>query len=345
MKKILLICLLLLPCRFIKAQINLVPNPSFEDTISLWTLKDWTKAQCSPDYWNNYLGGPAKSEDFYLTAFTFGKAPHPPRTGHGMVGLTTGGACWPVPFHGPDMYKEIWIAPLKSPLQKGVKYYVSLYCLAIDSLKFYSMDSILQPSPGSGAFSFSNHLGVYFTNTLYDYNFNSPPNFNKSPVCAKNVISDTGNWVRISGAFIPDSNYNYIMIGNFYDGPHTTFFPPCKDLTNLGEDQATYYFIDDVFVSSDSTGFIFNGINNTLHENSNDYLFSNINNRITFDFKTDATINSGFLYDLYGNIIRCYSFQSKLEDNLDDLSQGIYLIQIIHDNTKITKKIIIEHKN
>ncbi len=337
MRHYLLLLFLLITSVEVKAQNNLVPNPSFEDTISLWQPTYWTTARESPDYWNDYMGGPAKTH-FFTPFYAF--APHPPRNGHGMMGLLAGQACWQSPFVGEDMFKEVIESPLTSPLQKDVKYYISFYCKPMDSLQWTTIGPDFQPA---SLMSFSNHLGVYFTNTQYDGINSAPPAFNKSPVCAKNVVSDTGNWVRISGVYIPDSNYNYIMVGNFFDGPHTTFYHPCKTIGLIGNDQSAYYFIDDVFVSTDSTGFIIDGIKSSKDEYG--YSFANINNQLIFDFKSDATVNFGSVYDLYGNIKKTYTFQSQLYDNLNDLTQGIYLVKINHSQTIITKKIVIEHEN
>jgi len=61
-----------------------------------------------------------------------------------------------------------------------------------------------------------------------------------------NIISDTGNWVRIGGQFIADSSYRYFAIGNFlFDGATDIFQVSLKS-------QSAFYYVDNVCLSRDS---------------------------------------------------------------------------------------------
>jgi hypothetical protein len=59
------------------------------------------------------------------------------------------------------------------------------------------------------------------------------------------VITDTANWTLVSGSFVADSAYRYIVLGNFFDDAHTDtvhFIP--------GPSAAAYYLYDAICVSS-----------------------------------------------------------------------------------------------
>ena len=71
---------------------------------------------------------------------------------------------------------------------------------------------------------------------------------NQAAIYTEQVISDTQNWVLVSGWFIADAAYEYIVIGNFFDDAHTTV----ETITTLGHG-GSYCYIDDVCVSADST--------------------------------------------------------------------------------------------
>lgn len=95
----------------------------------------------------------------------------------------------------------------------------------------------------------SNKIGVLFTNDEYESLSNPAPlPANFAHFYSNTIITDTLDWTIISGSFIADSAYKYIMIGNFFDNNQTAYLTVLDSL--LGE--CSYYFIDDVCVSTDS---------------------------------------------------------------------------------------------
>jgi len=92
----------------------------------------------------------------------------------------------------------------------------------------------------------TNKTGVLFSTVPYSYS-NPPPRNNFAHIYTDSIITDTAGWTTISGTFVADSAYEYIIIGNFFDNSHTdtllfdslTFCVP-------------YYYIDDVCVAIDS---------------------------------------------------------------------------------------------
>jgi hypothetical protein len=122
-KKIsILICLLSFPF-YLKSQVNLVPNPSFEDTAYCPMLTDqvnaslfWQNYGNSPDYFNSC--SPAMNVPNAQTGFQYA------HSGNAMMGLVT--YVWPSSPGWPS-YREYIGTQLLSPLVVGQKYYLSFY--------------------------------------------------------------------------------------------------------------------------------------------------------------------------------------------------------------------------
>ncbi|MBL0103514.1 MAG: T9SS type A sorting domain-containing protein [Bacteroidetes bacterium] len=82
--------------------------------------------------------------------------------------------------------------------------------------------------------------------------FNSlavPPLTNSASFYTDSIVTDTLNWIKITGSVIADSSYSYLMIGNFFDAANT-------DTIIFGGPSfggsSSYYYIDDVCVTTDS---------------------------------------------------------------------------------------------
>lgn len=200
---------------------NLVPNPSFEDTISCPTgpgqiqqAIGWSAFGGSPDYFNScspmssYYGVPANAVGYQQAA-----------SGNAYVGI--------ICFVNNVFGREIIADSLIAPLSIGQKYFVSFKVSQADnaSVVGYSINKI------GAKFSTVTHTNVNIDNSAHIY--------------SNSVISDTVNWTRISDSFVADSAFNYIMIGNFFDDANTI-------IVNNGTGFGAYYLIDDVCVSTDS---------------------------------------------------------------------------------------------
>jgi len=225
---------------------NLVPNPSFENYSScpdnfgqIQKAINWDSFSESPDYYNRCspscvplnmcLGIPQNwfgSQEAY--------------EGNAYVGLAT--------YLEGNQFREIIGIQLVQQLIPGIKYYVSCY---ISNSGGYNWLPIRYCD---GA---SNNIGFRFFKNAYSQ-FNPCPIENFSHINETTIISDTTNWIKISGSFIADSSYQYFAMGNFYDDLHT-------DTINIENFDSTvengvYYFVDNVCVSTDSLECI--GINN-----------------------------------------------------------------------------------
>jgi hypothetical protein len=218
-----------------RGQINLVPNPSFEDTVScptsvsgnygdqIYKINSWFPALNSPDYFNSCA--PTTS---LVSTPTNGFGHHMPHSGNGYVGVITYGS-------PGDNYREIVGIELNSLLVIGVKYYLSFWISATYGTYF-------------PFFTATNKMGVKFSSIHYEAQLNPILIQNDAFLFSDSIIADTAQWTKITFSFTADSSYRYLYIGNFYSDSLTdTIQYPA----NFGSSGA-YYFLDDVCLSTDS---------------------------------------------------------------------------------------------
>ncbi|MBK7886086.1 MAG: hypothetical protein IPJ86_01900 [Bacteroidetes bacterium] len=184
-------------------QVNLVPNPSFEDTVVCPQFLDqmdaclgWSSYRNSPDYYN--ACSPVSGITTPNTSFGFQYA----NSGLAYVGVATYRK-----NNSPtgNNYREYIGSELTTQLQIGTKYYFS----------FFTVSAEKNPIG-----FFSNNIGLRFFTNFYSL-LNPAPLDNFAHIKLDSLLTDTVNWLKISGSFIADSNYNYISVGNFYDSQQT----------------------------------------------------------------------------------------------------------------------------
>ncbi len=314
-------------------QTNLVPNWSFEQYDTCPNAGDqiqhaigWSKfsnSNSTPDYYNSCapssgLGVPK--------SFACYQAAH--RNCNAYAGIIIWGAA------GND--REYIGIQLSQPLSIGQKYFISFY--AVLSGYFFGGNYYDMPS---------NNIGIRLSTVAYSSN-NPCPISNWAHINYSSVLNDSVNWARISGSVVADSLYKYIIVGNFFDDGNTTTTPyACGTCLNV----QSYYFIDDVCLSTDS--MFCNGGIDTLScitfVNDNNFkndirLYPNpAINSVEIEINNPEPIKI-VLSDIYGNIIykdeRVRSNIFKI--NLDPYSSGVYFLKVIDDNKKTStiKKII-----
>ncbi|MBI3501838.1 MAG: T9SS type A sorting domain-containing protein [Bacteroidetes bacterium] len=309
--------------RFSMIAQNLVPNPSFEifDTCpnaqgQIIHAIGWKNFnQYSPDYYNmcstanNYLVSVPHNWTGYQQA----------ASGNAYAGIYT----YETPQPPADInIRECIGAQLLSPLVIGTKYFFSFKAnLALDT------NHILNQA--------TNNIGMLFSTIFYSQS-NPVPINNFAHVYSTAVITDTMNWTTIAGSFIADSAYKYVVIGNFFDNAHTTII----QMQDTIWDRIAYYFIDDVYVSTDS---IAGGIAEQdmqgkikIYPNPSD---GGYNIRLN-----NFSVYSINVYNELGKLI--FSLAENIGDNLFlDLrgeKNGIYFLLINDGQRVITKKLIKE---
>jgi len=176
---------------------NLVVNPSFEeysncptDFAQIDSVVGWESIFSSPDYFNA-CADDAMTVPYNPLGYQW------PSEGLGYAGLG---------FY--DIWdKEYMQGRLVTPMQPGVLTYVSM-----------------RVSPGGFGYPgwtspklMASHIGMRFsTQPLGIQTAYGTLEFNTAGLYLPTILNDTANWTVLSTAFIPDSAYAYLQIGNFF---------------------------------------------------------------------------------------------------------------------------------
>lgn len=223
-----IVLFLLLACYQSGESQNLVPNPSFEIFSTCPTVPSGNIFLASPWFQPHTLGS---SSDFFhgcsgnVPSNAFGY--QYPRTGEGYAGIAAR-------IIGLPQYREYIEVELLDTLEAGKTYCISFYVSLSDS-----SDIAI------------NQLGVFFSNDSIISTSNVLPFAPQIEHPSASVLSDTQNWVSISGQYIAIGGERFITIGNFYDDANTGV----DSLTSAPTDGG-YYYIDDVYVGTCDTGSV-----------------------------------------------------------------------------------------
>ncbi|MBL1281213.1 MAG: hypothetical protein COA33_013120 [Fluviicola sp.] len=216
---------------YMKAQ-NLVPNPSFEDTLNCPTdhsqinsTSNWFQpSNGTPDIYNSCSNDIDASAPLNFLGYQNA------RSGNAYSGIYVSSSNI---GYGVN-YREYIEVELLSALQLGETYYVSFFVSLADSMQttsdqigaFFSADSLISNS----WFNFS--VVPQVENMIGDY------------------ISDKQSWVLVSGSYVALGGERFITIGNFRDSSSTSLFYAGPGGTSfLHENGMVYFYIDDVCVS------------------------------------------------------------------------------------------------
>lgn len=304
----------------VKAQ-NLVPNGSFEDTVSCPTSRDISFVQ----NWLSFGGSP----DYYNACATPGFVSVPSNL-YGFQNASDGNAyCGIVTYVKGDnsnyhWYREALGVQLISDLVIGQKYYLSFK--ASFTLNGFETDCA------------SNKLGAWFTNSLFNSSdsLTSAPISNLAQIYSDSIITDTVNWTTITGSFVADSTYRYMAIGNFFKNNIVDTVDYNNGL------YASYYYIDDVRLSTDSAFTVSNNqIENTINSvliypNPSDGL-------VKFVLPQNANKTTVSVYNVYGQEVYTSYINAKESVDLSFLDNGIYSIILTNNSKQYSTKLLI-HK-
>jgi len=306
----------------VMAQVNLVPNPSFEEYFScpddlnqVDSVVSWKNFGNTPDYFNSCATGFA-SVPYSSVGYQY------PVSGFAYCGLLT--------YEAPG-YREYIGSELTSTLIPGTTYYASM---RINFANIPGADPDLEWWN-----CMTNKLGIRFGTT--EYSEGSPhPTDNICHVYDDEIISDTLGWYRVFGSFTPATPYQYIVIGNFFDDANTDTI-----MTNPSPSGA-YYFIDDVAVSTDSD-FVQNYVGSILPSELERLEIYPNPTLTTCDVVYPHPINNdGIVCNLYNalgeSIMTFRLFENQYCLNLSALPSGPYFL-VLHDGHQFIRKKIIKH--
>lgn len=220
---------------------NLVPNHSFEvpdscpATHTFLTPGEgplyWFSGGGTPDYYQSCVPPPNEASvpqsDF---AFQY------PQDGENYIGLVT----YEVNSGG---LREYAMVQLNEPLVPGQVYSVSFYANAA----WNGTDSLYPQH-----YIASSHVGALFTMLPRPWTGGDPWPLatGGAHVWHPWIISDTVNWILVSGSFVADSAYQYLMVGNHFDNG-------LADTISLGSTVQLpkgYTLIDNICVSQGPEG-------------------------------------------------------------------------------------------
>lgn len=229
-------CLLLAAPQCCEAQ-NLVPNHSFEvrdsclEVNMAYTLGTgplgWFSAGGTGDYFMSCIpdGG---FNDVPLSSWAFQYA----QEGECYVGVIT--------YIQSTGIREYFMIQLTQPLLVGQEYYAS----------FYASPTWGGPEPQM--FLASSHIGILFTTHPRPWSNTHPwpTGGNFAHVHHPWLIADTVGWTLVSGSFVADSAYQYLMIGNHFDNSMTDTL----HFADFPWDPRAHTLIDNVCVTADPKG-------------------------------------------------------------------------------------------
>jgi len=208
---------------------NLVSNGDFEQYLTCPTfhnyfcgnsnLPNWICASNTPDYFNTC----ASQSSLVSVPDNFHGFQYPNK-GSGYSGVAVYGG-------GPN-FREMIQSKLDTTLSPGVQYCIYFYISLADTSRYAI-----------------NKFGAYFSDTAiipyslsYGYPYLLP--FSPQVQYTGGVITDTINWIEISGVFTAIGNENYITLGNFEYDSLTTIVA----FNTASGWQACYFYLDDVSV-------------------------------------------------------------------------------------------------
>jgi hypothetical protein len=310
---------------------NLVPNYSFEQYDTCPNLGDqiqyatgWSKYSAlitTPDYYNacspsNQVGVPQNFWGY--------------RTEHRGCSAFAGIATYSITAG----YREVIGIRLSQPLIIGQQYFISFYTVfgEIHSGNFYST----MPS---------NNIGMRLSTVAYSPS-NPVPIDNFAHLHSTAIISDSINWNLISGSIIADSAFDYLIIGNFYSDINTdTLNYNCPTCLN----NFSYYYIDDVCVSTDS--LLCNGgiaelpcvtSVNEISTSDGINLFPNpASENLTIESTVSFEKKYLTIYNAFGSEVLKQNFSSERHSvDISGWAEGIYIAEIRNEKGIVRKQFI-----
>jgi Secretion system C-terminal sorting domain len=186
----------------------------------------------------------------------------------------------------------------------------------------------------------TNNIGIRFSTVPFSQANPDTVN-NLPPIFASSIITDSINWVNVSGSFVADSAYTHICIGNYFSDTLTS-------IINMGSPTTVYayYLIDDVCVSPDP---VFCPVEITSISETRDHklsIFPNpANKSITISKSGMQRIPSGEIqiYNETGQLKYSRKSDSEMQLTIDisDWSGGCYFVKLISEDSISNMRFVV----
>ncbi len=323
------------------SQINLVPNQSFEDTIKCinsndefdgyvadwkgqngWGGLSYFTSQC-PDAFSVGAGVPSNAGGFQYA-----------HTGVSYAGIYTYACDTCVQDYPSDTsyynFRNYIEAKLNSTLITTTKYYVTFYVSLGNVFNFACSDI--------GAYLSDSALKFDTTtkNVVKDYII---PQITNNPIT--NPLTDTLNWMKVTGTYIANGGEQYIIIGNFKNDTNS-------NIQYLGQRTpqgiGAYYYIDDVFVTTDSA---LAGASELKVENEKVKVFPNpASTMLNVEIQNNSEQDNFCLYNELGQLVECTRMNNNFNTvSVSNLPSDLYYYRITDENGRLVKadKVAVIH--
>jgi hypothetical protein len=202
-------CLLFVVTLRCEAQ-NLVPNASMEEH-SECPVAIGFQGFSKPLHWEKWMSSP---EYFHECAGSLGGLDT-------LIGVPQNGWGYQYAYHGQAYigmiifgmfgFREYVGCELLQPLIPGTTYYLSFWTNVAGGIGAGGTHGITRHA--------SNNVGMLFTMEHNIWQGNNGPPFalrNYAHLHSEEIIADPDEWVQVSGSFVADSAYAYLVLGNFF---------------------------------------------------------------------------------------------------------------------------------
>ncbi len=292
---------------------NLVPNPSFEDTVicpnglgQISRTKFWfSPTSGTPDYFNSCFDSIFAWTNIMDVPNNF-VGYQPARTGYAYCGFLTF-------IYNPNAREYIEIK-LDTSLIANTVYYISFFVSRSDSC-IWAVNSI-------GAYLSKDTISQSSWSPLpYPPQILSPLNFflQLSPI-----------WEKISGTYIAQGGENFLTIGNFNDDLNTDTLRVAGGNPTVQGFKYSYYYIDDVCLSTDSN--VCNSLNFVSNVNKLEPIFypNPTSGKIKLKNLPFNRYFSIKVYSLYGYLLNFYQISNikYFEIDMSNYSSGMYVVEL-----------------
>ncbi|MBA3899114.1 MAG: T9SS type A sorting domain-containing protein [Bacteroidetes bacterium] len=295
-----------------------MPNPSFEERDGCpqfypdldGVCKEWISFRETPDYFHY-----CSSVCGYNNQWGYQE----PHSGLAYAGFVT--------FFKNFNSREHLGVKIKNQLEIGKKYYLTFF-----------VSAGFNNGPTNVV---TNKIGALLTT----YSYNDPsgilPLPNTATVYTNTIVTDTSYWIKISGSFLADSSYTYLILGVFFDDNNIdTLY-----LKNNKPPEGSYYFVDDVCLSTDSVyATTWTSIENVKKQNPITS-YPNPSSGI-LKIKSEYFIEKIEIFNSLGQLVFKEQPVEKLEHeiNLTHLPTGSYNTRISNSRETINNKLILNNQ-
>ena len=277
---------------------NLVPNPSFEDTIfcpfsagDVNGIEHWIKVKGSVDYFHpcgiNGFSVPTNKHGF-----------QEPFDRLGYVGI----ANWAKGF----LFREFLGVSLSQPLQPSQRYLVKYHLSMADTVQYALRN-----------------FGMLFTEA-------QPPNdvgvlLSAEPQVVyegEDFLDDQEGWMTIEGSFIAEGGEQFLTLGNFDDDANTDTLFVVEQTS-----KSSYYYLDDVSVVEDTSYHV--GVEDNLG-NFQLEVYPNPNNGdFTIQLEQPYSQAELVVWDVSGKTVLAQELDGGVNSIQTNLKSGLYLYGVL----------------